>query len=380
MLYDKDVVCYYICYPIEHFYRNPRYELRRFFDDKHPNHYKVFNFCCEPGRGYSEEVYGGAVERYPFRDHCAPPMETMIYFANSIKHWLDDDFENVITLHCKAGKGRAGLMACVAMFRTGMFPTMEDCMNHYDRVRVDNNRGLTVRTQRRYALMFERIWREVWGIKDNIGHSPAEQRVGELYPIPSMPELSLVSLEIRSLPEDFREGLRLRLFQGTNFEPIRLDNHDGLAADGLGNLHVELVGKFRGNFKISLQYSTGTKMKKSFELWHNTFFTDIGNEGLVEFNEEHCDIKRRKRKYYQESNFSLTLHFNPDHCVYKDGEYGSRDADYISPNEVLPVFARESKETEMTSLGVDSEDEIMSPGSAIGLTLVDHEQEKKFSF
>jgi len=35
---------------IEHMYRNPRYELRRFLDERHKDHFKMFNFCCEPGR------------------------------------------------------------------------------------------------------------------------------------------------------------------------------------------------------------------------------------------------------------------------------------------------------------------------------------------
>ena len=88
-------------------------------DHYHKDHYKVFNFCCEPGRGYNPEVFYGRVERYPFKDHNTPPLETMAAFANSVKQWLDSDPENVVNMHCKAGKGRAGLMCCVALIRTG---------------------------------------------------------------------------------------------------------------------------------------------------------------------------------------------------------------------------------------------------------------------
>ena len=50
---------------LEHLYRNPRAEIARFLDTKHPDHYKVFNLCCEPGRGYDPEVFHGRVERSP---------------------------------------------------------------------------------------------------------------------------------------------------------------------------------------------------------------------------------------------------------------------------------------------------------------------------
>lgn len=104
---------------LEHIYRNPRYEIRRFLDEHHKDHYHLYNFCCEPGRGYSPSIFYGRVERYPFKDHNTPPLETMAAFANSVKFWLDQDPENVVSMHCKAGKGRAGLMSCVALVRTG---------------------------------------------------------------------------------------------------------------------------------------------------------------------------------------------------------------------------------------------------------------------
>lgn len=44
---------------IEHFFRNPRCEMVRFLDRYHKNHYKVYNLCCEPGRGYAPEVFHG---------------------------------------------------------------------------------------------------------------------------------------------------------------------------------------------------------------------------------------------------------------------------------------------------------------------------------
>ena len=108
---------------IEHMYRNPRGELARFLDTYHLEHYKVFNLCCEPGRGYPSSVFHGNVERWPFRDHCVPPLETMMGLTNSAKAWLEADGQNVIALHCKAGGSPQPLALFVAQRAQPLTPS-----------------------------------------------------------------------------------------------------------------------------------------------------------------------------------------------------------------------------------------------------------------
>ncbi|CAM9208638.1 unnamed protein product, partial [Discosporangium mesarthrocarpum] len=48
---------------VEHFYRNPRTEVRRLLDKYHPDKYRVYNFTSEPGRGYPAEDFHNRVER-----------------------------------------------------------------------------------------------------------------------------------------------------------------------------------------------------------------------------------------------------------------------------------------------------------------------------
>lgn len=130
------------------------------------------------GRGYSADVFEGRVERYPFKDHNTPPLETMVAFANSAKYWLDQDPENVCSVHCKAGKGRAGLMSCILLFRTGFCSTAKEALDHYDRVRVTNNRGLTVTSQRKFVMFYESLWRDFWKVEGNLGVIPGKQLKG----------------------------------------------------------------------------------------------------------------------------------------------------------------------------------------------------------
>ncbi|CAM9858702.1 unnamed protein product, partial [Hapterophycus canaliculatus] len=98
---------------------NPRTEVQRLLEKYHKGHYKVYNFANEPGRTYPDQLFQGRVERYPFTDHSCPPLESVVNFCESAKAWLDMDEQNVVSLHCKAGKGRAGIMAACLLIRLG---------------------------------------------------------------------------------------------------------------------------------------------------------------------------------------------------------------------------------------------------------------------
>jgi phosphatidylinositol-3,4,5-trisphosphate 3-phosphatase/dual-specificity protein phosphatase PTEN len=54
-------------------------------------------------------------------------------------------------MHCKAGKGRAGLMCCVLLLRAGVVNSAAEAFKKYDATRVTNNKGLTVTSQRKYV-------------------------------------------------------------------------------------------------------------------------------------------------------------------------------------------------------------------------------------
>lgn len=80
------------------------------------------------------------LNRFPFTDHTCPPLESVVNFCESAKAWLDMDENNVVSLHCKAGKGRAGIMAACLMVRLG--ETASDAVSKYDTVRRRTDRQL----------------------------------------------------------------------------------------------------------------------------------------------------------------------------------------------------------------------------------------------
>lgn len=256
---------------IEHLYRNPRLELLRFLDERHKDHYKVYNFCCEYGRGYSPEVFHGRVERYPFKDHNTPPLKTIIDFGESVKLWLEADPQNVVSMHCKAGKGRAGLMSCIAMIRTGTCQSAKEALDHYDRTRVVNNKGLTVTSQRKYVIFYETIWRKIWGVTGDIGAVPGEPVDARTRLTPDEPQLSLYGVEVINAPEGFLRNLRIKVCQGSHLAPQLLQ--DSGKIPGAGNsCTFDKPVRIKGNFKVQVDHSPGFQTQKLAELWHNTIF------------------------------------------------------------------------------------------------------------
>ena len=83
----------------------------------------------------------------------------MHLFCSSASDWLQRSDDHVVALHCLAGKGRAGMMACCLLLHTGEFATAKEAIEHYDRQRMRkaSKRGLTVPSQIRYVNYYERL-------------------------------------------------------------------------------------------------------------------------------------------------------------------------------------------------------------------------------
>ncbi|KAJ4466927.1 hypothetical protein C8J55DRAFT_439273 [Lentinula edodes] len=109
---DQVIIMGFPAVGIEGLYRNRREDAKKFLDHRHGKNYWVFNFCPLKENSYSADTFDGRVSRYPFPDHHAPPLAIMPLVAREMRIWLDGSSERVAVLHCKAGKGRSGTMAC----------------------------------------------------------------------------------------------------------------------------------------------------------------------------------------------------------------------------------------------------------------------------
>jgi hypothetical protein len=67
------------------------------------------------------------------------------------------DPKNVIVIHCKAGKGRTGLMTTSYLLFKGCCKTAIEAIQFYGNRRTTNGEGLTIASQIRYLGYFEKL-------------------------------------------------------------------------------------------------------------------------------------------------------------------------------------------------------------------------------
>ncbi|KAJ1617439.1 protein-tyrosine phosphatase-like protein [Pavlovales sp. CCMP2436] len=92
---------------LEAAWRNSLGEVANFLHSKHPQCHRVYNLCDE--RDYDAARFHAALH-LPFPDHHPPSLDALLLFVADARAWLLSDTQNVVAVHCKAGKGRTGVM------------------------------------------------------------------------------------------------------------------------------------------------------------------------------------------------------------------------------------------------------------------------------
>jgi phosphatidylinositol-3,4,5-trisphosphate 3-phosphatase/dual-specificity protein phosphatase PTEN len=133
-------------------YRNPMSEVYRFLETFHKGHYKVYNLCSE--RAYDPAVFHNNVARYPFDDHNAPPLKLIYECCRDIDAWMKDHPSNIACIHCKAGKGRTGVIIASWLQYNNEWPDADKALAFYAAARTHNQKGVTIPSQIRYVRYF----------------------------------------------------------------------------------------------------------------------------------------------------------------------------------------------------------------------------------
>ncbi|KAJ4462047.1 putative Phosphatidylinositol-3 [Paratrimastix pyriformis] len=119
-------------------YRNNQDDVVAFFEQKHRDHFLIFNLAEEQ---YDDEKFKHRVRCFPFPDHHSPPLELIFRIVTAMTSYLDANKENVIAVHClvwpkplppasphpsttaggihlQAGKGRTGtICSCYLLYK-----------------------------------------------------------------------------------------------------------------------------------------------------------------------------------------------------------------------------------------------------------------------
>ncbi|XP_070588856.1 phosphatidylinositol 3,4,5-trisphosphate 3-phosphatase TPTE2-like [Erythrolamprus reginae] len=136
------------------FYRNPIWDVAKFLDTKHEDHYKVYNLCSE--QDYDPEYFHYRVYRMFISDHSVPSLAETLTFTANVRQWMEQDKRNVIAIHCKGGKGRTGTMICIWLIDSGQFNTAQESLEYFGKRRTNDTastkfQGVETPSQSRYV-------------------------------------------------------------------------------------------------------------------------------------------------------------------------------------------------------------------------------------
>ena len=140
----------------ETIYRNALPDVLQFFHEKHNDQVKIYNLCLEKDRIYSKDIFSkSSVGLFPATDHNPCPIKLILEFCIDICIYLLKNPNSVAAVHCKAGKGRTGVMICSYLVFSHLCETSEKAFRYYARIRTKNNTGVTIPSQKRYIQYFE---------------------------------------------------------------------------------------------------------------------------------------------------------------------------------------------------------------------------------
>lgn len=323
---------------LEGVYRNNIDDVVKFFDMKHKDHYKIYNLCTE--RKYDTNKFHKRVASFPFDDHCPPEVELIRSFCSDLDQWLSKDEQNVGAIHCKAGKGRTGVMICSYLLHRHKFGSAMEALDFYGDTRTCDRKGVTIPSQRRYVNYYEYL------LKNNLVYKPVV--------------LLLRNIRFETVPM-FTNGSCYPYFviYRSKTRMCASPVYEG-AKKGEGVVDMELAKQQPVCSDIKIEFFNKPKMmkkEKMFHFWFNTFFVDTteeswknskaGTNGVKEmcltltFTKNEID-KANKDKAHKlfSPNFKVKLYFSRH--------------DQNAPPETVPVKSKSTEDLPSHQMNKDS--------------------------
>jgi len=274
---------------LEALYRNNMTDVLNFFNERHHEHYKVYNLCEE--KNYAPDIFYKQ-GYFPFQDHEAPPLNLIRPFCEDAKKFMDEDPKNVVAIHCLAGKGRTGTLISCFLLYLGVLDTAADCLKYYGMMRVDNGRGVTVPSQIRYVFYFEQI------LKNKIPHPITFKKLRirkiRLVTIPAVGKISFViENKVDNKNNVFDYNKKETLEENAGFVDLEVGD-EGFVVCGDVKILFYTFSMFGGKEKL-------------FKIWFNTNF--VPKDDVLEVKKDLIDkaCKDKKCKKFNH-NFKIEVH------------------------------------------------------------------------
>jgi protein-tyrosine phosphatase len=133
-------------------YRNPENDVAKFMKQYHEGHFLILNLS---GREYHYEKFDNRVVDFHWKDHYPPSLRLLFRICETIDTYLMADEQNVVAVHCLAGKGRTGVAVAAYLLFNKQCETAEEALEFFNSRRVSKGSGIKQPSHKRYVAYFE---------------------------------------------------------------------------------------------------------------------------------------------------------------------------------------------------------------------------------
>jgi hypothetical protein len=270
--------------------------------------------------------------------------DLVMAFCQDVHSWLTQDENNVAVIHCKAGKGRTGVMICSYLCYTGKY-TAEESLKFYGQRRTYDDQGVTIPSQRRYVLYFYRYLQE---------KSPIQK-------------LRLKSVKLTNFSSSAQYFLKITDYKQDLLYANKEEDKHTTHQDGI-EMHVKDDLVLDTDFKVIVIKKGKVKTGEMLHFWVNPrFVTEQGSTYLSLHKDDidgtHRDSSHKKYK----SDFKVEAFFDLVSVEKHDPLNPQSNLLAASSTDGTDNFHRASFAVVSSSITVDTKDKRKSTNSAIDI-------------
>lgn len=262
---------------VHSFTHNKKEYVVNYLNDKYGANYLVLNLSGIP---YDTSSFFGEVRMRTWTDHHAPPIKELLQVCYEMYEFLQKKKENVVVLHCLAGKGRTGTTIAAFFLYMGLIPDPQRAIDYFSIKRFGAlNKGVEQPSQVRYVFYSDQLI--------NKGHNLDQNGLLKIVRCElCQTETNLIFGEVN---EKSIESTCKICSDYDKTEKI-FDNFSAIKTP------FYIYGDVCIEFYKKKSYLFFSKDKSYCRLLLNTNFIDLGQEGQKEFKYRVTDLDPRQLK------------------------------------------------------------------------------------